>query len=292
MVTKLYRFIFPEELRQSFYSLFLGKILRFKRNFNILYKAFLAYRFNFYKNTEIYDTLNFIGKYGLRSCPGEFSLKYDNLAIEVQRDTHPFIIHKGKKLYFPESFSNQQVQKLYKSLITEQDSESAHKYSLDEFDYKDAILFDIGAAEGILSLEKMDVIQFAYLVECEERWVSALQKTFEPYNSKVKIIFKYIDQYDGENAISLNTLGKDLKGKKVFVKMDIEGFEEKTILGGKEFLLNNHCTTAICTYHNPNHPKEIGQILKNLGYKSNFSKGYIYWGYRLSKALIRSKNYN
>ena len=109
---------------------------------------------------------------------------------------------------------------------------------------------------------------------------------------KLTIIFKYIDQFDSENSISLNTLGKSLKGEKIFLKMDIEGFEEKTILGGKDFLLNNHCTTAICTYHNPNHPKDIKQILNSLGYKSNFSKGYLYWGYRLSKALIRSKNYN
>lgn len=292
MVTKLYRSIVPEALRESFYSLFLGKLLRFKRNFHILYKAFLAYRFNFYKNTESYDTLKFIGEYGLRSCPGEFSLKYDNLETEVQRDTHPFVIHQGKKLYFPESFSNQEVNKLYKSLITEQDPESAHRYSLDESDYQDAILFDIGAAEGILSLEKIELVKSVYLVECEEQWFLALNKTFEPYTSKVKIIFKYIDQFDSENSISLNTLGRNLKGEKVFLKMDIEGYEEKTILGGKDFLLNNDCTTAICTYHNPNHPSSIKKILNDLGYKSSFSKGYLYWGYRLSKALIRSKNYN
>ena len=292
MVTKLYRSIVPETLRESFYDLFLRKILRFKRNFHILYKAFLARNFNFYKNSEVYDTLNFIGQYGLRSCPDKFSLKYDSLKVEVQRDSHPFVIHKGKKLYFPESFSDQEIQKLYKSLVTEQDLESAHRYSLNESDYQDAILFDIGAAEGILSLEKIDVIRFVYLVECEDRWISALKKTFEPYASKVKIIFKYIDQFDIENSISLNTLGKELKGEKIFLKMDVEGYEEKAVLGGNEFLTNNDCVTAICTYHNLNHPKDIENILGNLGYKSSFSKGYIYWGYRLSKALIRSKNYN
>ena len=292
MVTKLYRFIVPETLRESFYSLFLGKVLRFKRNFHILYKAFLAHNFNFYRNSEVYDTLDFIGQYGLRSCPNKFSLKYDNLKVEVQRDSHPFVIHKGKKLYFPESFSIPEVQKLYKSLVTEQDLESCHRYSLNESDYQDAILFDVGAAEGILTLEKIETIKFAYLVECEYEWVSALEKTFEPYISKIKIVFKYIDQLDSENSISLNTLGKDLKSEKIFLKMDVEGYEQKAILGGDEFLRNNDCVTAVCTYHDPNHPKDIENILRNLGYKSSFSKGYIYWGYRLSKALIRSKNYN
>jgi hypothetical protein len=289
MITSTYRAIVPEKVRLFVYSIFLKKMLYYKRNFSLLAKSFLAYRFGFFKGTEPFDTFKFIGQYGLRSCPGDFSLKYDNYTPEVYRDELPYVLHQSKKLYFPALFTDAAVKKLYKSLVIEQDPESAHRYSLDESEFKDSTMFDIGAAEGILTLEKIEQLKFAYLVECEAEFVEALNKTFEPYKSKVKIIFKYIDQHDSESTISLDTLGKDLKGEKVFLKMDIEGYEKKALLGGKSFLVNNDCTAAVCTYHHPNHPREIKEILEESGYKTTPTKGYIYWGLRLSKALIRAK---
>ena len=291
MITKTYRKLVPQRSRDYIYSIFLGKFLFYKRNFHILYPAFLAHRFNYYDKSELGQTLKFIGKHGLRSCPGEFSLKYDNFDCEVKRDTHPFVIHQGKKLYFPEKFKDKDVKRIYKSLIIEQDPDSAHRYSLIESDYEDSIMFDIGAAEGILTLEKIDTLKAAVLVECEKQWVEALEKTFSPYSEKVKIVFKYIDQLDTETSISLNTLGLDYINEKIFVKMDIEGFEKKALLGGDVFLKNNQSTIAVCTYHNPQHPKEIKELLENYGFKTSFSKGFLYWGLRLSKALIRAKNH-
>lgn len=289
MIVSAYRSLVPEKLRLFIYSSFLKKILYYKRNFHILSKAFLAYRFNFFADTELFSTLKFIGQYGLRSCPCDFSLKYDDYSAEVYRDEFPYVLHYGKKLYFPASFTDSAVKKLYKSLIVEQDVESAHRYSLDDSDFENSIMFDIGAAEGILTLEKIDKIKSAYLVECEAEFVDALKKTFGPYQSKVQIIYKYIDQHDSGSTISLDTLGKDIKGEKVFVKMDIEGYEKKALLGGKNFLSNNNCIAAVCTYHDPSHPKEIKDIFEDLGYTATPSKGYLYWGLRLSKALIRAK---
>jgi hypothetical protein len=289
MLSQLYRTILPLQFREFIYSALLGKILRFKRNFHILYPAFLANTFGMYKNTEPYETYKFIGQHGLRSCPGDFSLKYDGLQIGVLRDTYPYVMHTGKKLYFPEKFTDAQIKKLYKSLLIEQDVESAHRYSLNDEDYKNAIMFDIGAAEGILSLEKIDVLKKVYLVECEQEWVDALNRTFEPYKEKVNIIFKYIDQNDSETSISLNTLGENLKNEKIFLKMDVEGYEKKSLLGGLNLLKNNNCIAAVCTYHNPAHPKEIKEIFESIGYNPVFSKGYIHWANRLSKALIRAK---
>lgn len=289
MLSQLYRIILPLQFREYIYSAFLGNILRFKRNFPIHKKAFLANTFGMYKNTDPYETYKFIGQHGLRSCPGNFSLKYDNLQIEVLRDKYPYVMHTGRKLYFPERFTNAQIQKLYKSLLVEQDIESAHRYSLNEEDYRDAIMFDIGAAEGILSLEKIDVLKEIYLVECEQEWVDALKITFEPYKEKVNIIFKYIDQNDSETSISLNTLGENLKNEKIFLKMDVEGFEKNALLGGLNLLNNNDCIAAVCTYHNPAHPQEIKGIFESVGYNPVFSKGYIHWANRLSKALIRAK---
>lgn len=289
MLSLLYRTILPLQFREYIYSAFLGNILLFKRNFHILYKAFLANSFGMYKNTEPFETYQFIGQHGLRSCPSNFSLKYDDLQINVLRDTFPYVMHTGRKLYFPEKFTDAQVKKLYKSLLIEQDIDSAHRYSLNEEDYQNAIMFDIGAAEGILSLEKIDILKEIYLVECEQEWVDALQRTFDPFKEKVKIIFKYIDQYNSETSISLNTLSQHLKNEKIFLKMDVEGFEKNSLLGGLNLLKNNDCIAAVCTYHDPAHPKEIKEIFESVGYKPTFSKGYIFWGHRLSKALIRAK---
>ena len=227
MITRAYRTVVPKNFRLFIYSTFLKKILYYKRNFGILTKSFLAYRFGFFKGTEPFKTFKFIGQYGLRSCPAEFSLKYDDYTPEVYRDELPYVLHQGKRLYFPALFTDAAVQKLYKSLVIEQDPESAHRYSVDESEFKDSTMFDIGAAEGILTLEKIEQLKFAYLVECEAEFVEALNKTFEPYQSKVKIIFKYIDQHDSESTISLDTLGKELKGEKIFLKMDIEGYDRR-----------------------------------------------------------------
>jgi hypothetical protein len=232
-----------------------------------------------------------MGKHGLKSCPGEFSLKYDKYEVEVYRDDLPYVLHQGKKLYFPVSFTDDAVAKLYKTLIVEQDPESAHRYSLDDAEFQNSIMFDIGAAEGILTLEKIDIIKFAYLVEFQPEFIDALKKTFEPYQSKIKIVKNYIDSYDSERTISLDTLGKEVKNQKVFLKMDIEGYEVKALSGGNTFLKNNDCTAAICTYHHPDHPREIKEIFENLGYSTSFTKGYMYWRFRLSKALIKAKKH-
>jgi hypothetical protein len=289
MIVSAYKTIVPESMRLWIYSSFLKKILHYKRNFGLLAKSFLAYRFGFFKETEPFNTFKFIGQHGLRSCPSDFSLKYDSYTPEVFRGEFPFVLHQGKKLYFPASFTEAAVKKLYKSLVIEQDPESAHRYSLDPSDFQDSVMFDIGAAEGILTLENIETIKFAYLVECEAEFVEALKRTFEPYQSKIKIVFKYIDQHDSDSTISLDTLGKDLQNEKVFLKMDIEGYEKKALLGGKNFLKNNNCIAAVCTYHHPEHPREIKEILEESGYKTKPTQGYIYWGLRLSKALIKAK---
>jgi hypothetical protein len=289
MIANTYRRLVPLPVREQIYTLFLKKILFYKRNFHILGKAFWVYRLPFFQETELNNTLKFIGQHGLRSCPGNFSLKYDDFVPEVFRDTHSFVMHHGKKLYFPQTFTDVAVKKLYKSLIVEQDPESAHRYTNEEDDFQNAIMFDIGGAEGILTLENIEQLKYAIIVECENEWIEALKLTFAPYSDKVTLVHRFIDDHESPTSTTLNTLGHDFRNEKIFLKMDVEGFEQKALEAAKELLINNDCIAAICTYHNPSHPASIKAFFENLGYTASFSKGHLYWANRLSKALIRAR---
>ena len=74
--------------------------------------------------------------------------------------------------------------------------------------------------------------------------------------------------------------------------MDIEGAEQSALRGAMKTLKSaKSIDVAICTYHKPDDPKVISELLDSLGYSYEFTQGMLFWGKRLSKALIRGKNY-
>jgi len=67
-------------------------------------------------------------------------------------------------------------------------------------------------------------------------------------------------------GIPLTTIDKlvaELKLDRVdFIKMDIEAAEPKAIVGGRESIARYHPRMAICTYHAPDHPKLIQELVR------------------------------
>ena len=169
----------------------------------------------------------------------EFMLKYKSVNIEVLRDATngmPYVMHHGRKLYFPASYDDQKLTTLYRSLIIEQDIESAHRYvtSYDELSGK--TLLDIGSAEGIFSLDTIEYTKHVYLFECEEFWIDSLNATFAPYKDKVTIIRKYVGDKSEGNFTTIDDFMKDKSVDDLFLKMDIEGAELKVLLDCKDQL--------------------------------------------------------
>lgn len=144
MLAKIYRNTIPENLRTQIYNLFLKQVLSFCRApLFSLQKIFLKASINSYYikhhqelDWEYTQAIQFINRHGLKTFLSDFIFKYENDAIgHTNTDVHfsnetnmYYIIHEGKKLFFPNFFTKSQIKSYYLTLLLEQDPESPHCY--------------------------------------------------------------------------------------------------------------------------------------------------------------------
>lgn len=295
MIASIYRKVIPSSVRDLIYKLILGNVMFFLRNAEAYFKGFFLNLFGWMlPTTEKRKAYAFIGRHGIVSCPGEFMLKYRDTKISIYRDEEKnmkYVLHNGKKLFFPDKYDEKSLTTLYRSLIIEQDIESAHRYVVSYDELKDMTLCDIGSAEGIFSLDTIEYVKQVYLFECEEFWIEALNNTFEPWKEKVTIIRKYVGDKSEGNFITIDDFMKDKSADHLFLKMDIEGAEKSALKGAAETLKNGkHNQLAVCVYHRDEDPAYISGLMQSFGYKTEFTNGYIYWANRLSKGVVRCAN--
>lgn len=294
MLAKIYRTLFPASFRKHLYDAFLGKMLYALRHSKVrLSGRFWQVAGLFIKLSERQQALAFIGKHGITSYPADYSLKYKTQGISVEHDAAlglPWVLHNGRKLYFPANMKPEQVARLYRSLITEQDPKAAHRYVEDYASLKGYTLLDVGAAEGIFSLDVIELVDKVYLFEYEPYWLAPLKATFAPWQHKVEIVHRYVGDHDDEQFIRLDTLFEKETPSPLFLKMDIEGWERSALAGASALLQQNiRMRASVTVYHRPDDPAVIGGIFRNAGFGTTLNPGYIYWGKRLSTAIIRAE---
>ncbi len=210
--------------------------------------------------------------------PYPFIFKYDYSKLPVYRDVDAgmFYVHlDGKKLYYHRGFTNPiDIQKSFTFLSIEQNIESPHRYLDDDFtlDIHDTVA-DIGAAEGNFSLMIVDKVKELIIVEADPVWIEALNKTFEPWKDKVKIINKFIGSVNDQKTLTLDTLNE---GRKIdAIKMDVEGVEIDVLKAAEEYIRNNDIKMAITVYHNHSDANDIKVLLEKNNYITKFSKGHM-----------------
>jgi hypothetical protein len=207
--------------------------------------------------------------------------EYDKFKPEVFKDRKCglfYVIDQGRRLYFSERFRLKiHVKRYYKNLCIEQDRRSPHCYVSDDFNVQEgAVLFDVGAAEGIFALRNIDRASEVYLFECDESWTDALEHTFSFCRDKVHIIRKYVGDRNDEKNITLDSI--DSSGKSYFLKMDIEGAEIAALKNGMNFISKaDNVNIAVCAYHKASHEAEIDELF--YGYKIEKSDGYMFFYY-------------
>ena len=215
----------------------------------------------------------------------EFSKKYKDSEIKIDYDTEVnlfYVNHNGKKMYMKRSLDTEQrVRNYYISLLIEQDEKSPHSYGVYTKNEKFDLLIDAGCAEGNFSLDNIEKAERILLIENDEEWLEALQYTFHKYREKVTVIDKYLSDYNSERNVSLNEILKqyniDTKTK-CLVKLDIEGAEEKAIIGGENmFKKMEDVTILTCTYHKKNSAKMQKALLEAMGLETECSKGYMFF---------------
>lgn len=222
-------------------------------------------------------------KGNLMMFPYPFTEKYDQNSIEVHEYSNnpllKYVIHNGKQLFYP-AWNDGVIQENYNSLLLEQDYESPHRYMDEICNFKEGDIFvDVGAAEGIMSLDIVQKASKVYLYECSEKWIMALKETFKEYADKIQIINKFAGAVDNDYTITIDTLLQEYHDENIFIKMDIEGMELDALQGAVNTIKNNNCHLACATYHYNGQAFEIQQFLEPLDYKAYCSEGYMLFMY-------------
>ena len=295
MVVKLYKKLVPSAVRKKIYKLFLGHIVFFLKHIKIYLRGYYVFCFqSLLPKTELNKVYAFVGRHGLSTVPYPCRLKYKKMNIEAQYDAEkqlPYVRHGDKRLYFPRYFDLKLAADCYKALSIEQELESPHRY-VDSYDeLKGMTLLEIGAAEGMFSLNTIEYVKHSYLFECEEPWIDALHATFEPWKEKITIERKYVGNKTEPGYMTIDHFLKDKQPiDNIFIKMDIEGAELEALSSAEETIGSvDNISFAVCTYHKKEDPKEIGNYFARHGIDYRFTSGYLLFGRELRKALIRAK---
>jgi len=257
------------------------KLLEFRRA--ILKKRLRNYFLTLnitHQNPEILPIIEYYKENDYSVFPYAYTKKYYSLAqdIKIYEDASckmRYVIHKNKQLYFPNNLNCEDTRNYYAGLLMEQDEDSPHRYETDKFTVKKGdIIADMGTAEGFWALENAEKSGKIYLFECDNYWIQALQETFKPWKEKTVIINKYISDTTKGNNIALDDF---LNGNPInFIKADIEGAEILLLKGAKKTLAaQNNLKLILCSYHEKNDEKILTKFLKEMGYNTEHSKGYM-----------------
>ena len=221
----------------------------------------------------------------------------------------PYVVHEGRNLYFPASWSAEKMSSMYKHFIEDEQltgeryrTHAPHCYVADDFriDPED-VLIDVGCAEGLLSFAFIQKISHVYLIENDPEWFSPIEASFKNYlGEKATMVRKTVDSYDSENTISLRTIIEEDPRQSFFIKMDIEGAEVKVLDSVVDYLRDTRkkIKLAVCCYHRQSDAKKIEGLVKAMGFSYVFSDGYILAPfydpsemYSLRRGVIRAKNF-
>lgn len=316
----IYRKLLPEKIRSTIYTLRGLSSMRREmdklrndadsqiiqlRN-ELLYLKIIDY-FRDYGKREYESELNYLKKHGsLEMYPYEKTNLLKNVQANFDsKKRMPFVMHDGKKLYFPEDYSIEAAIKTYSYFVAGENilgdsylEKAPHQYITKQFNVHDGdIVLDLGAAEGLFMLDAVDKAKRGYLFEPNKYWAKALQATFEPYSDKIVFVDKFVTDKDSSNSITIDTCLKNESGN-IFIKMDVDGYELSALNGSKTILKRNDDIRVVCcTYHNQDDANDINNLFKEINFYTAFSDGYVIFFHDsrikppyFRKGVIRAKN--
>jgi len=157
----------------------------------------------------------------------------------------------------------------------EQVPHSPHLYFTEDFCPRAGDVFcDIGAGEANASFAQVDVCDKIYIFEGDAKWEKPLAATFAPYMDKVTFVHKMVSDAPDDDVVTLDDYFGEAKVD--FLKMDVEGYELRVLLGAEGLLAaNKKIKLCVCTYHKGEDVNEIKSFLEARGFTCEFSEGFM-----------------
>lgn len=228
---------------------------------------------------ELGKAVDYLKNHDLCTFPAAFNEKYAGRQITVCREPSnglPYVVHENKKLFFRRASRTETVKCSYRALMTEQDPESPHCYTDEQFGVEPGdVLFDVGSAEGIFALTHIEKLKKVVFFERDSDWVEALEATFEPYKDKVTIIPKYVSDKNDETNLTIDRFLAGYPDRPDFIKIDVEGAEASVLAGMRQRMESASLKVAVCTYHRADDLAHLSDILGQAGFKLTESAGYM-----------------
>lgn len=251
-----------------------------KEILNIIRKNIIEFYRKNPDDTKVME-VEFLENNDVQMYPYDWTREYEKSNFECFQDADGYfwVDYKGKKLFFPLTFSEEMVKNYYTFLLMEQDDRSPHKYFGKDFVVNESDVFvDVGAAEGMISLDIIDSVKRVIIFECDNNWLNALHKTFEIYGEKVEIIPKFVGNTSSDKEIKLCDVLD--KAEKYIFKIDVEGNEMRVLEGMKGIQLNAESKILICCYHNQVDEKLIVEYMDREDMEYEFTDGFLLsvWG--------------
>ncbi len=264
-----------EQIRNEF-----PELMASVEEMNFFYKQTVIKRYRDSCEPEIIRILEHLWKNDLQVFNYDFVKKYNEMCFRIEMDESCgmyFVRHGGKRLYFSKAIkSTVEAADYYRGVLMEQDKESPHKYTDENFGIeKGNVVVDIGVAEGNFSLQVIDRVSRLYIIESDDGWIEALRETFRDYKEKVIIIQKFVTSVDEGKYATLDSLIEEPVN---FIKMDIEGNEWDALLGAEKLIgRSENLKCAVCAYHGDFDEILIKDVLGKYGMDISTTQGYMWY---------------
>ncbi len=217
----------------------------------------------------------------------------------------PYVLHKGKRLYFPSSWTVLQAEERYRGYVEGESllgggyrKRAPHQYQVDGFRVQQGdVVLDVGAAEGLFALDVLETASKIFIFECDPLWIDALKATFAPYADRVVLSGKKVTDVLSDQEVTIESVLKseDLAAS-YFMKMDIEGGEVDVVKSMLPLLRKmSNARLVCCTYHRQGDAEALEKLFAGIGYSTHFSDGHMLYIYDeldypfFRKGLIRAR---
>lgn len=290
-VKKILRKITPLSIRKAIY--YIRTIPNLKKEIADLRKDLLYFKvlqyYEHHPSAEFESEISYLKKNG-SITPFPYKQIKPIGSIEGGFDDNnqmAYILHQNKKLFFPEGWSLEGARQVYANYIAIENilgggysERSPHQYLTETFKIEeDDVVIDVGAAEGLFLLDVIDKVKRGYLFEPDPGWLLPLKATFKPYMHKVVIIEKHAANDDSVRETKLDSC-VEADADNVFIKMDVEGYEQQVLSGAENLLMQKKdVKVACCTYHKNDDAQHLKNFFEQKGFQTEFSDGYVLFPY-------------